>query len=252
VFTDIKGFTSVAESMTAEETASMLNVYFSELTRGIFETGGTLIKYIGDAVFAIWGAPVRMDDHATQACRAAVSMSRAQEALGDGPASKLVTRIGVHTGSMLVGNLGSAQRFDYTAIGDTINLAARLESLNKSVGTLVLASGEALAATDGSLIVRALGRVRVVGRAEPVALFELLGVDGDETRPDKRTIERFERAVSDFSERRFAEASDGFKTVCEMCGGHDGPSELYLGTIAQLEAEPPGDDWDGVISFATK
>ena len=153
---------------------------------------------------------------------------------------------------MLVGNLGSSQRFDYTAIGDTINLAARLESLNKSVGTLALVSGETLAATDGELIVRPLGRVRVVGRAEPVALYELLGVAGDETRPDARTVERFERAVEDFTARRFRQAAGGFKTVREMCGGNDGPSELYLSTIAQLEAEPPGDDWDGAINFVEK
>jgi adenylate cyclase len=252
VFSDIKGFTSIAEKMTAEETASMLNEYFSEITRGIFDTGGTLIKYIGDAVFAIWGAPVRMQDHATQACRAAIAMARVQDSLGDRPAARLVTRIGVHTGPMLVGNLGSSQRFDYTAIGDTINLAARLESLNKSVGTLALASGETLAETDGELIVRSLGRVRVVGRAEPVVLFELLGLPGDATRPDAEAIERFERAVADFSARRLREAAEGFREVRERCGGEDGPSELYLRTIAQLEAEPAPGDWDGVINFATK
>jgi len=254
LFTDIKGFTSIAEKMTAEETAAMLNEYFSAITRGIFETGGTLIKYIGDAVFAIWGAPVRMDDHATQACRAAVAMARLQRELGDRPAARLVTRIGVHTGPMLVGNLGSSQRFDYTAIGDTVNLAARLESLNKSIGTLALASGEALAETDGKLVVRPLGRVRVVGRAEPVALYELLGLKGDATTPDAAAIALFERAVADFVARRFREAAEGFRRVRESCGGQDGPSELYLGTIAQLEAEPAPlpEDWDGVINFATK
>ena len=133
MFTDIKGFTSIAEGMSAPETAALLNDYFSEATSHVFETGGTLIKYIGDAVFAIWGAPLRMEDHATPACRAAVGMSRLQQQIGDRPAGKLVTRIGVHTGSMLVGNLGSSQRFDYTAIGDTINLAARLERHQQAV-----------------------------------------------------------------------------------------------------------------------
>jgi adenylate cyclase len=151
LFTDIKGFTSLAESMTPVETASMLNRYFSAMTQKLFETEGTLIKYIGDAVFAIWGAPVRQKDHATRGCRAAIQMARSAE---------LPTRIGLHSGPMLVGNLGSNQRFDYTAIGDTINLAARLESLNKSTGTQLLVSGETLSQTDGSLIVRALGHVR--------------------------------------------------------------------------------------------
>lgn len=252
VFTDIAGFTSISEKMTAPETASMLNDYFSETTRRIFDTGGTLIKFIGDAVFAIWGAPVSMDDHATQACRAAVSMGRSRERLGDRAAGRLVTRIGIHTGPMLVGNLGSSQRFDYTAIGDTINLAARLESLNKSVGTLALVSGETLEQTDGTLAVRSLGRVRVAGRAKPVALYELLGLKGEQNRLDSETIERFERAVKDFSSRRFDDAATGFREVRERCGGEDGPSELYLKTIAQLEQEPPDRDWDGVINFATK
>ena len=120
----------------------MLNEYFSEITRHIFEADGTLIKYIGDAVFAIWGAPIYMEDHASRACRTALAMGKAKEALAGTPAGELVTRIGVHTGPMLVGNLGSNQRFDYTAIGDAVNLAARLEGLNKAFGTFTLASGD--------------------------------------------------------------------------------------------------------------
>src|SRR5262245_63331235 len=113
MFTDIKGFTSIAEGMTAPETAALLNDYFSVATGHVFDTGGTLIKYIGDAIFAIWGAPLHMDDHATPACRAALGMAYLQDRLTDRPAGNLITRIGVHTGPMLVGNLGSAQRFDY-------------------------------------------------------------------------------------------------------------------------------------------
>src|SRR5262249_34066206 len=133
LFTDVKGFTPIAESMPAHETAALLNAYFSEITRHIFTEGGTLIKFIGDAVFAIWGAPLRMEDHAARACSAALALARQQEAAKGSPAAaaRLVTRIGVHTGPMLVGNLGSEQRFDYTAIGDAVNVASRLEGLNK-------------------------------------------------------------------------------------------------------------------------
>src|SRR5262249_16015862 len=138
MFTDIKGFTSIAEAMTAPETAALLNDYFSEATGHVFETGGTLIKYIGDAIFAIWGAPLHMDDHAASACRAALGMARLQEALGDRPAGKLATRIGVHTGPMLVGNLGSTQRFDYTARGVHTNIADPIESHNKRCGPSAL------------------------------------------------------------------------------------------------------------------
>ena len=252
VFTDIQGFTSIAEKMSAPETASMLNTYFSEITEKLFDTGGTLIKYIGDAVFAIWGAPVKMEDHAAQACRAACSMSREHEASVAGSKQTLITRVGVHSGPMLVGNLGSSQRFDYTAIGDTINLAARLESLNKSIGTRALVSGETLERAGDGLIVRYLGRVRVVGRDDPIALHELLGVEGDVTRPDAAAIVRFEAAVESYVAGQFAEAARGFGAVDSACGGNDGPSKLYLERIDQARGTAAGGDWDGVINFTKK
>ena len=252
MFTDIKGFTTIAEGLTAPETAALLNDYFSVATGHVFDTGGTLIKYIGDAIFAIWGAPLHMPDHAAAACRAAVGMARLERSLGDRPAGRLLTRIGVHTGSMLVGNLGSSQRFDYTAIGDTINLAARLEGLNKIFGTRALASGETMAVTDGSLVSRLIGRVQVVGRAKPVDVYELLGLAGEATTPDMRAIERFARALEDYQARRFREAATGFEEVRRLCGGQDGPSEFYLGLIAGFEAEPPSAEWDGVIRLTSK
>src|SRR6185295_10317029 len=147
LFTDVKGFTTIAESMPAPETAGLLNAYFSRITAYIFDQGGTLIKFIGDAVFAIWGAPLRMEDHALKACEAALSIAEGQAR------ERFITRIGVHTGSMLVGNLGSEQRFDYTAIGDAVNFAARLEGLNKHFGTRALVSGATLALTDGAFLV---------------------------------------------------------------------------------------------------
>ena len=252
LFTDIKGFTSIAESMTAPETAALLNDYFSVATGHVFDTGGTLIKYIGDAIFAIWGAPLPMADHATAACRAAVGMTRLERSLGDRPAGRLVTRIGVHTGSMLVGNLGSSQRFDYTAIGDTVNLASRLEGMNKTFGTRALASDETMAATDGGLVSRLIGRIQVVGREKPVAVHELLGLAGEATTPDAGGIERFARALDDYRARRFREAAVGFEEVRRLCGGQDGPSELYLSLITGFEAEPPAAGWDGVIRLTSK
>jgi adenylate cyclase len=250
VFTDIRGFTSIAEGMSAGQTATMLNEYFSAITQTIFDTSGTLIKYIGDAVFALWGAPLPLPDHAARACRAALAMSRARPGAGSGTA--LVTRIGVHSGPMLVGNLGSSQRFDYTAIGDTVNLASRLESLNKTMGTCALISGETLAGTDGCLAVRSVGRMRVAGRAEPVSIYELLGENGEATTPDARAIARFEAALAHFGARRFDDAAAGFRDVAETCGGHDGPSEFYLAVIARLRETPLPADWDGVVQLESK
>ena len=253
IFTDIKGFTPIAESMAAPETAALLNDYFSRLTHFVFDEGGTLIKYIGDAVFAIWGAPVRLDDHATRACAAALAMARDEESLeGGGRQVRLVTRIGVHTGPMLVGNLGSAQRFDYTAIGDAVNTAARLEGLNKYFATRALVSEASLAMTDGAFIARPLGRVRVVGKTEPLAIHELVGRQG-ETLPAAAAYARFEAALGDFTARRFAQAADGFREARTLRGsGGDGPSDFYLEQCAQMIAEPPPADWDGAVTFAGK
>jgi adenylate cyclase len=252
MFTDIKGFTSIAEGKSAPETAALLNEYFSEATGHVFDTGGTLIKYIGDAIFAIWGAPVRMDDHATAACRAAVGMTKLQEALADSPAGQLSTRIGVHTGLMLVGNLGSSQRFDYTAIGDTVNLAARLEGVNKRFGTQAIISDETLRATDGSLAVRPLGKVQVVGRAEPVAIYELLGPEGESGDVPHAAQEHFRQALEDYGAARFKAAWEGFRKAQEECGGHDGPSAFYLELIEGLQKEVPPGDWNGVIRLDSK
>jgi adenylate cyclase len=254
MFTDIKGFTPIAEGLTAPQTAALLNDYFSRVTRHIFEEGGTLIKYIGDAVFAIWGAPLKLEDHAAAACRAAlaVARSRGTPAAGEGNGNSLVTRIGVHTGAMLVGNLGSAQRFDYTAIGDAVNLASRLEGLNKTFGTVALVSGETLARTAGQFVVRPLGRARVVGRSEPVEIHELLGARGETLPIGEEALEQFEAARRDFTALRLREAAQGFRDVREMRGGGDGPSEFFLRLIDRFEKEPPPGDWDAVVSLESK
>jgi len=252
MFTDIKGFTTIAEGMSAPETAALLNEYFSEATGSVFDTGGTLIKYIGDAIFAIWGAPLKMEDHAMAACRAALGLARLQERLRDRPAGRLTTRIGVHTGPMLVGNLGSSQRFDYTAIGDTINLAARLEGINKRFGTIALASADTVVAADGTLLTRLVGHVQVAGRAKPVAVHELLGMHGDPVRIPPAVVARFHQGLEAYRGRRFPEASECFEEVRRACGGSDGPSELYLDLIARHDGQPLPADWDGVIALTEK
>ena len=252
MFTDIRGFTTIAEGRTAPETAALLNEYFSEATRHVFDTEGTLIKFIGDAIFAIWGAPVALPDHQLRACRAAIGMLRLNDALAGRPAGELVTRVGVHAGPMLVGNLGSSQRFDYTAIGDTVNTAARLEGINKQFGTRAIVSGETLSQAGAGLIARCLGRVIVAGKEEPVAIHELLGLAGESTSPGAVAIERFERALDDYVSRRFVEAAAGFREVISLCGGTDGPSQVYLTEIGKLERQPPEDEWDGVIRLTSK
>lgn len=252
MFTDIAGFTSVAESMTAQETAAMLNRYFSEATGHVFATDGTLVKYIGDAVFAIWGAPVRVPDHAARACRTALALARMDaardDADADDPARRLRTRIGVHTGPMLVGNLGSKQRFDYTAIGDAVNLAARIEGINKMFGTRAIVSGDTLAAADGDVAVRRLGRVQVVGRGVPVTLYELVGDRG----PSLEVLDAFRAALEAFERAAFDEAADAFRRALSLAGGKDGPSSFYVKLCERLAREGVGPSWSGVIEATSK
>ncbi len=255
LFTDIQGFSSLAETMRAHEMAALLNRYFSEVNRQIFAEGGTLIKFIGDAVFAIWGAPVRTEEHATQACAAALALARAEAArIGDGDSAlnKLVTRIGVNTGYMMVGNLGSEQRFDYTAIGDAVNVASRLEGLNKYLKTRVIASGKTIFLTHDSFVVRRLGLARVAGREEPVEIFEILGRQGETTVPHATALARFEAAVGDYTAGRLGQAAEGFREVLAACGGEDGPSEYYLQTIERFRRSPPEGAWDGALPFEGK
>jgi adenylate cyclase len=255
MFTDIAGFSSVAEPMTAEQTASMLNRYFSDVTGHVFETGGTLVKYIGDAVFAIWGAPVRVDDHAARACRTAIALARMEASRSgdsDDPAKRLRTRIGVHTGPMLVGNLGSLQRFDYTAIGDAVNLAARIEGINKMFGTRAIASAETLEAAGRPFVTRRLGRVRVVGREASVELFELLGEPGGERIERAEIVEPFERALACYERGEFEQAGAGFAEVLDRTAGQDGPSSYYLGVCKELGRDGVDASWSGVIAATSK
>jgi adenylate cyclase len=240
--------------MTAEETAAMLNRYFSEATEHVFETGGTLVKYIGDAVFAIWGTPVRLADHAARACRTALALARMDAERGDSedPARRLRTRVGVHTGPMLVGNLGSAQRFDYTAIGDAVNLASRIEGLNKLFGTRAIVSGETLAAAGDGFVARRLGRVRVVGRSEPVALFELLASDGLAPLPGAPDPERFDAALRAFERGEFGAAAAAFRELLARAGGSDGPSSLYAKLCERFAREGAPPSFDGVITAESK
>ena len=240
MFTDIAGFTSVAEPLSAHETAAMLNQYFSEATGHVFDSGGTLVKYIGDAVFAIWNAPMRLPDHAARACRAAEALARMA------PASGLRTRIGVHTGPMLVGNLGSSQRFDYTAIGDAVNLASRIEGLNKMLGTRAIVSGETLAAAGAGIPTRKLGRVRVVGRTEPVALYELVAAAEVEA-----IKEPFEAALADFERGEIERAASGFRGVLAV-RPDDGPSTFYVKECERVRAEASLVPWTGVITAEHK
>jgi adenylate cyclase len=183
LFSDIRGFTGIAEHMPPEKLGEMLGQYLEAMTEVVFTHGGLLDKYIGDAVMAFWGAPVSTDDHATLCCRAALDMMAELERLNRGWADvglpQLGIRIGINSGMAIVGNFGSSQRFSYTAVGDTVNLASRLEHLNKEFGTGVLISGDTRAAIGDEFVCREVGHTAVRGRTQATTMYELVGSSSD-------------------------------------------------------------------------
>ena len=249
VFTDLQGFTHLSETIgDPRRVAEVLVAYFTNTTQHILENKGTIIKYIGDSVFAVWGAPLPDDDHAGKAALAAWQMHLAseKEVLGH----KLTTRVGVHTGDVLAGNLGSAFRFDYTLIGDAVNFASRLEGLNKYLGTRILVSDATAARFAGRFLTRPLGEFKVVGKDQSVGVLELLGpVDQALSMP---WLETFAAGVAAFCRGHLEEAERCMRAVLEQRGGYDGPADYYLEKIKELHRDglPPG--WTGTMEFTSK
>ncbi len=242
-FSDIADFTSISERSKPEELVAKLNDYFSRTTRIIQERGGTLDKYIGDAIMAFWGAPLPVEGHAEHAILSALEIQK--ELRG----AEFATRIGVHTGIVLVGNIGSDIRFNYTAIGDSVNLASRLEGLNKQFGTRIIASETAMLAAGGGVEARRVGKVRVKGRAAPIGIYEPLGSRGDHGPLGEAGLKEFADALALFDSARFRDAAAAFSALFEERG--DPTAKIYAGVCERYAKDPP-QGFDGVITFTTK
>ncbi len=242
LFSDIAGFTEISESREPEEVVSIINRHATEMTRILFRHGGTLDKFIGDAIMAIWGSPVKDEDQALHACLAALEMQKRMETLADEiviPGYRLSMRIGVNTGPVMAGNMGSEERFNFTVIGDNVNLAARLEPLNKLYGSKIIISEFTLEKIGGRLNVRELDSVRVKGKKKMIRIFELTGRD--------RTLfdDTFEEGLKLYREGSFHAARDRFLKASEM-DPSDKASRLFVERCDSLLKSPPGDKWTGV------
>lgn len=248
VFTDLEGFTTLSEELNDPKALSeLLTWYFTRATTQVLENDGTILKYIGDSVFAVWGAPLADSRHPQKAARAACRMHAASEREIQG--RRLRTRVGVHTGNVLQGNLGSLQQFDYTCIGDAVNLAARMEGLNKYLGTNVLISGDTHARIGDGFISRCLGEFQLAGRRKAVTVYELLGEKPAVSIPEY--FEPFARALGAYHAGDFATATLLFQDSGARRGSRDGPSEFYLARIATLNNTAP-QPWDPVVEMETK
>ena len=227
----------------------MLVAYFDETTGAILAEDGTIVKYIGDAVMAVWGAPLPDPRQADRAVQAAWEMHLAGEREIAG--YRFRTRIGIGTGPVLSGNLGSQYRFDYTCIGDTTNFAARLEGMNKRFGTSVLLSDATVRQlSPGRFHVRPLGRFVAAGKKEARAIHELLGPGAAGPRP--AWVGVFEEALAKFAARDWNAAGVLFQAVITARGGTDGPSTFYLDWMRGLQAVPPPPGWEGEVRFTEK
>ncbi len=249
-FSDLAGFTSLSERLSPEEVVGLLNDYLSRMTDIILDEEGTVDKFEGDAIMAFWGAPLPQEDQALRACRAAL---RQQAALGelnqrfaDLGLPLLAMRIGLHSGDAVVGNLGSQKRFDYTVIGDTVNLASRLEGLNKFYGTFILASETTVAACGDGVEFREVDWVAVKGKETAVTVFQPLGLK-EVLAPEEAAVrEEFAQALALYRQGEFPQAADLFKNILAK-HPEDGPARVFEERCQKFQASPPPPDWDGVF-----
>ncbi|MBW1712723.1 MAG: adenylate/guanylate cyclase domain-containing protein [Deltaproteobacteria bacterium] len=256
MFTDLEGFTPMAESLSPRELVKRLNTYLDGMTQVLLKHGGTLDKYEGDALVAFWNAPLERQDHAAAAAACALEMvdysrrlSRSLEQEGRPP---FKTRIGLNSGRVIVGNIGSSRRFNYTVIGDEANLAARLESANKSFGTQVMISQATSDRLNDRFRVRRLGGLLVKGKTKPIMVFELLDrPDPDQDENVAVMLELYHNGIEAFGRRDFDRAARFFEEALSV-KDNDGPSQTYVRRCRFLKDNPPGDDWDGVLTLDEK
>lgn len=254
MFSDIRSFTTISEALTPDELVLLLNEYLGEMTSIIFHRYGTLDKYIGDAIMAFWGSPVPQEDHARQACASALEMQRRLRDLNKKWAEQgrkqLAIGVGVNTGPMSVGNMGSPQRLAWTVMGDNVNLASRLEGINKQYHTGIVISESTREQAGDGFVGRELDRIRVKGKLQPVKIYELLDfADGAPTCED--LLARFADALGAYRAQRWHEAIEKFEQLL-VAYPEDGPSREFLRRCHEYMEHPPAADWDGVYVMETK
>jgi adenylate cyclase len=262
IFTDIQGFSTISEQLDPEQLVQLLNRYLTEMSDVIMENMGTIDKYEGDAIIAFFGAPVYREDHAVLACRSAVGMKKAEKELNRvimadqlSPAP-LYTRIGINTGEMVVGNMGTSNKMNYTIMGNAVNLTARLEGVNKQYHTGgILISEYTKNEIGDEFICRSLDRVRVVGINTPVRLYELLGLRSE---PDPQggagteaALAAWEEALARYEKREFQVAAEMFYAILAR-DETDGVARLYMNRCKKYIATPPSADWDGINILTQK
>jgi adenylate cyclase len=254
LFSDVRGFTSLSEKLQAEQVVDLLNIHFSVMGEIIFRYKGTLDKFIGDAIMAFWGAPIPVADHARQSVCAAIEMSRHMVHVNEQLAAKgyppIDVGVGINTGDVVLGNIGSDRKLDYTVIGDHVNLGSRLEGLTKQYGCHIIISEYTYLELKGEIPCAVVDLVRVKGKQVPIRIYWPLALPSDPP-PDMATArtvaELSERAFAAYLARRFEEAGSLYAQLPE---GH--LRDLFMERCEAYRVQPPAETWDGVFNLTTK
>ena len=253
-FSDVRGFTTISEKLDAASLSSLLNSYLTPMTNIIFENKGTLDKYMGDAIMAFFGAPIRYTDHANYACRCALQNIEKLKLLQQEYVKKglpmIDVGIGINTGEMSVGNMGSDTVRNYTVMGDAVNLGSRLEGINKEYGTRIIVSEFTKKELSPDFITREIDRVRVKGKLQPIRIFELIG-EGKPRQEQSDMINWFDSGVQLYLEKNWDKAIQDFSKALDA-NPADPVSKLYVQRCQDYKEEPPPHEWDGVFVMKTK
>lgn len=258
LFTDIRGFSTISEGLDPVELVNLLNKYLTNMSDIILQHRGTIDKYEGDAIIAFFGAPIQMENHAALACRSALLMKAAEKTLNEELAGTdllpfpIFTRIGINTGDMVVGNMGTANKMDYTMIGNAVNLAARLEGVNKQYNTRgILISEHTKNQIGNQFLVRPLDRVRVVGVETPLRLYELLDEQSNANGFQMEQVAKWEKGIDLYESRNFENAKAIFNEILTN-DTEDKVATLYIERCNNFIINKPDDNWDGVFNLTQK
>jgi adenylate cyclase len=253
-FSDIRGFTTISEGLTPPALVKLINDYLTPMTDIILKSGGTVDKYMGDAIMAFWGAPVWQEDHAVRAAKTALEMMeklRLMQAEWEKQGiPRLDIGIGLSTGRLTVGNMGSHTRFDYTVMGDSVNLGSRLEGLNKEYGTHIIVPKFTYEDIKQEFILRQLDLIRVKGKKVPIKIYELMGRK-DAGEKMREVAGLFEAGLQAYMRRDWDAAEANFRKTLAIAPG-DGPSTVFLNRVKNMRETELPEDWDGVCVMKTK
>lgn len=256
LFSDVEGFTTISEKLTPEQLVELLNEYLTAMTEIVHQNGGIIDKYEGDAIMAEFGIPLVLPDHAVRACGTAFSMRKRLHELHDKwrqeGKPELNARVGIGSGQMVFGNMGSDQSFDYTVMGDVVNLSSRLEGANKEYGTYIMINERTYELSRDQFYAREMDLLRVKGKTVPVKCFHLMGSqDSAKAETIRKVIGIFTDGVNFYREQKWDAAISQFEKVLGIWDD-DNPSHMYIRRCKAFQASPPPADWDGVFTMTTK